>query len=107
MARMGVYMHHAIVVSGGNEQAMYRAAAKAAQCGCSVTSIVGNRFGLHTFCVAPDGSKEGWDASNAGNAAREKFIAWLRTRGTACTWVEVRFGPDCNALATAHHNDGL
>lgn len=34
--------------------------------------------GYATVFIAPDGSKEGWDASNDGNKAREDFFEWMR-----------------------------
>jgi len=53
--------------------------------------------GYCTFIVAPDGSKEGWDTSDEGDALRERFIARLSTDNyeddsSPWSWVEVGFG---------------
>jgi hypothetical protein len=53
--------------------------------------------GARSFCVFPDGSKEGWGESEKGDADRSRFIAWLDRRrygdgSTPYTWAEVEMG---------------
>lgn len=48
--------------------------------------------GYQTFMVAPDGSKEGWAASDEGDALRERIIARLKEDSGYWEWVEVGFG---------------
>lgn len=50
-----------------------------------------------TFALMPDGSKEGWDASDAGDDLRELFIARLtednyEDGSSPWAWVEVGYG---------------
>lgn len=50
--------------------------------------------GYETFFVAPDGSKEGWEDSNAGDEKREQFLDWVTAYGKFLEVVEVRYGGD-------------
>ena len=55
--------------------------------------------GIKSFFVAPDGSKEGWDAAEIGDAKRNEFIKWLETgrygsSDYAIYWAEVQYGKD-------------
>jgi hypothetical protein len=52
-----------------------------------------------SFLVAPDGSNEGWEHSDAGDAAREEFLTWLRDQAyedgsSPLKWVAVSYGED-------------
>ena len=49
--------------------------------------------GYHSFCVLPDGSKEGWDESDAKDEARAALIKYLRL-SARLEFVELRFGHD-------------
>lgn len=44
-----------------------------------------------SFLVAPDGSNDGWDMSNAFDNVRADFCAWLRNRALII-FVEVGYG---------------
>lgn len=100
---MGVMCHHAIVVTCGYgnhaQQAHDKAVEIFGQTGVSNLSaelVNGNQ----SFCVWPDGSKEGWSESADGDARRESFVSWLdRQRyedgSTPLKWVEVAFGEGC------------
>jgi hypothetical protein len=47
------------------------------------------------FFVAPDGSKEWWDTSDAGDRARERFVAWLESDDAPyLDWMEVQYGDE-------------
>lgn len=53
--------------------------------------------GLHTFFVAPDGSKEGWDDSDKGDRLRGRIVERLAVDdygdgSSPWSWVEVGFG---------------
>ena len=97
---MGYIAHHAIVVTGFDmaHTDLARQAAQEAFSYVHMEYLVGDLIGpavngYCSFVVAPDGSKEGWDESDAGDTARAAFVAWLRTEGMV-DWVEVRFGGD-------------
>jgi hypothetical protein len=65
--------------------------------------------GYRTFLVAPDGSKEGWSESDAGDRARAAFKTWLRAQAyedgsTALRWVEVMFADDEGLAAVCDHD---
>lgn len=52
--------------------------------------------GYHTYVMAPDGSKEGWDTSNLADEWRAKFIAVAKQcRFASVTHID-RFGGDDN-----------
>ena len=49
--------------------------------------------------VPPDGSKEGWRESEAGDSTRAAFVKWLRSRcyddgSSSYGWVEVQYADD-------------
>ncbi len=109
---MGYYRHHTIIVTSWltdsspsypGEGTSIETAHKVA-CGifdsAQVSPIVQSQMnGWWTFFVAPDGSKEGWDESDAGDAKRESFIEWLeRARysdgSSSLKWVEVQYGDE-------------
>lgn len=53
----------------------------------------------YSFTIFPDGSKEGWDVSDAGDEARGQLIAWMKTHrfsdgSSPFAWVEVQYGDD-------------
>lgn len=111
---MGYIRHHAIVVTGMHEWSIggdlpdiSEAREAAVRCGCRlVTEVVGPGVnGTSSFLAAPDGSKEGWDASDAGDEARSRFIAWLRERGRGCyySWAEVVLGSDDQEALVERH----
>lgn len=55
--------------------------------------------GYRTFLVAPDGSKEGWSASDEFDTRRDKFVEWMESKryedgSTSLTYVEVQFADD-------------
>lgn len=101
---MGYIRHHAIVVTGsrwtidvGPNHDIEDAHQAAVEAGCPVSPIVDGRTNSYaSFLVAPDGSKEGWDTSDEGDRARDRFIAWLRENGAGgyFSWAEVVLGSD-------------
>lgn len=94
---MGYFRQHAIIVSGstGDDAELNSARNMALSLGMTVTEIVESPVNFTaTFLVAPDGSKEGWDASNKGDAARKALIAHIRDEKLILDWVEVQYGDD-------------
>lgn len=112
---MGWMRHHAIVVTSWSSKALTRAHNRAAETFPSgtVTELSGsvaNSYG--SFLVAPDGSKEGWDDSEAGDDNRAAFIAWLieefrdKCDGSSIVdWVEVQFGDSGGNSRLIRHSD--
>ena len=109
---MGYMAHHAIVVTADTGQlAPLHALARrvfdetpAFVTECTPVAV----NGYSSFMVAPDGSKEGWDDSDAGDAARGEFVKALElARHYSVDWVEVRFGGDDGDTQTyvARHGD--
>jgi len=72
-----------------------------------VESPTNSRF---SFAVFPDGSKEGWEQSNVGDAQRANLIKWLdRQRyedgSSPFDWVEVQYGDDNKVTMVIAHSD--
>ena len=98
---MGYMVHHAIIVTGSDyKDAVTKAHAIAEGVfGESVTPIVASINGYRSFMVAPDGSKEGWDESAAGDLRRREFVDYLKKQrhgdlSSPLDWVVVQYGDD-------------
>ncbi len=91
---MGTIQHHAIVVTCWNDSIHGHRAVAAAIFGegqvSAVTEVTTNSYS--SFFVAPDGSKDGWEESNEGDARRAKFVAYLKSTQGSPYWVEVGYG---------------
>ena len=101
---MGHTLHHTIVVTSWSGPDLFRAARKARLMGCAVIGPSAPQMnGYRTFCIVPDGSKDGWGTSDAGDTRRNQFVDWLNAQrdedgGTCFDWFEASFGnPDENA----------
>jgi hypothetical protein len=95
---MGYIRHHAIVVTAWNEDDARDAHDEAHRIFGSTTGVVTSLCdpvmnGYISFAVLPDGSKEGWEESDDGDAARDRFIAWIESKYNYA-WAEVQFGDD-------------
>ena len=107
---MGYTVHHTISVTSWNPDHLREAHTFAVSVGASVSAIVDGAInGVATFVVAPDGSKEGWEASAAGDAQRQSIKAWLRSKtygdgSTALRWFEVEH-PEDGAPRVIDHQD--
>ena len=96
---MGYIRHHAIVVTGytGDVEGLH-AVAPGPKSGLGDPTLNGYR----TFCVFPDGSKEGWPESDVGDAARQRFISLLR-ECEGLEWAEVAYGHDDDGAEIERH----
>lgn len=97
---MGYTIHHTIAVTSSIDALLRKARDFAVSTGASVSEIVpGIINGSASFFVAPDGSKEGWEESAAGDASRERIKSWLRSKAyddgsTSLNWFEVEHPED-------------
>ena len=102
---MGYIRHHAIVVTGWRSDEVEEAHGEAVELGCACSPVVASRTnGYVSFCVFPDGSKEGWDESEQGNDRRNGLILWMRER-VDLDWVEVQYGDDERETKIVRHSD--
>ena len=93
---MGYINHHAIIATAWDVKCIKDAHAKAREIfGDTCTEVVVSPInGYATFFIAPDGSKEGWDDSNAGDNRRDHLHAWLKENEGFIDVVEVHYGGD-------------
>jgi hypothetical protein len=111
---MGYFIHHAIVVTGDGEEVVkaHGLAVAIFPYVSPISPVAIN--GEQSFFVPPDGSKEGWDESNAGDVRRDQFMTMVEIarekhiRGEEGFWVhfaEVQFGhdDDDNRLTRCSH----
>ena len=66
--------------------------------------------GVGSFFVAPDGSNEGWEESDVGDAQRAEFITYLRSEyyedgSSVVKWAEVQYGDDENEAKVVQSSD--
>lgn len=103
---MSYVFHHAIIVTSHCRQRIEDAFARAPMPKTTIAVSLVN--GDHTFMVGPDGSKEGWAASDRGDEARAEFKKWLRAQryetedgtyeGSPYQWVEIVYGSDRRSM---------
>src|SRR5947208_3455939 len=97
---MGHIRHHMIVVTSFSDTELRSAKERADALFPAVTDIVESPLnGFRSFFIAPDGSKEGWEDSDAGDQQRSEFVDYLRTfayedGSSSLTWAEVQYGDD-------------
>lgn len=96
---MGYIRHDAIVVTSWDEKYLLPAIAKAVELGLPCSEIVESPVNSYcSFLIAPDGSKEGWDESAKGDAAREAWKAWANAAytndGLYCQWAHISYAGD-------------
>lgn len=98
---MSYTTHHAIIVTGMGKP-IHEAHAKALDIGCTCTPLVKSQVnGWLTFTIVPDGSKEEWAHSEAGDIMREEFKTWAKSQiyddgDSPFSWVEVQYGDEAN-----------
>lgn len=106
---MGYIKHDAIILTAWDEERMAKIHAKAQETGLPVSEIVKSPVnGYRSFFIAPDGSKEGWDASDEGDRRRETFKHWLRANPELyCEWVQVSYSSDSNKALIADESNKM
>ena len=109
---MGYMRDHAIVVVCSYGDHLAKAHAEASRIfdaateagGIAPSAITPEAVnGSQAFFIPPDGSKEGWPESDAGDDRRAKFIAYLNSTkyedgSSPLKWVEMRVSDDDNQL---------
>lgn len=101
---MGYIRDEAIIVTG-TPAACEEAVVEAVRLGLHVTSIRAHNInGRSSFLIVPDGSKEGWEDSDKGDAARAMWIEWERANHMRLwlRWVHVGYSEegDCDIEAS-------
>lgn len=99
---MGYSIHHSIVVVSWQVDAIAEAHKEAVRIlGATASEVVRSPMNsVFSFFVGPDGSKEGWPESDAGDTKRDEFIAWLKGcygRGLYLGWTEIAMPEDAPA----------
>lgn len=111
--RMGYMCHHAVLVTSWDRKLTELARNKAIELAPEgepwspnvdfkdlVSPIVGSVVnGYSSFFIAPDGSKEGWETSDQGDAWRAAFTKWCDGQryddnSSSLTWALVQFGDE-------------
>jgi hypothetical protein len=91
---MGHFHHHTIVVTAYRMSELDHLREDCIRLGAICTEVVSSkRNDFYHFMIAPDGSKEGWKASNEGDERREE-IKWLLRGNTWVSWFEAGYGSD-------------
>ena len=114
---MGYMRHNAIIVTAPLSEKMIEAHSIVRDIAdkhgrfCDVTSLTQETTnGYVSFLVAPDGSKEGWEASDSGDRTRDDVIEYLNSLrhgdgSTSFKFVEVQFGDDNKETKVLRHSD--
>lgn len=106
---MGYIKHNAIVVTSWKPEMVEQARAKAEELGMVVSAVAKSRVnGYSSILVAPDGSKEGWEGSAAGDSQRAALRAWLNSHkyedgSSSIEWCEVAYGSDDQSAEIVTH----
>lgn len=96
---MGTIRHDAIIVTTWNEDHLKQARTCAINLDLPVTEPVESFVnGYWSFLIAPDGSKEEWDASKKADKARAGWIEWARSSKLYLDWIHVSYGGDYKDL---------
>jgi len=109
---MGYIRHHAIVVTTWERKLLQAAHEKASEIFEWVSPISeGGINGYASFFIPPDGSKEGWGESFAGDERRQTFMNWCDQQAyddgsSSLDFVEVYYGDDYNMVGVSRANAG-
>ena len=112
--------HHAIIVTSNDKESLglvrnevlrlYKSNMEAKNSSQLVGPIIDSLINKFcSFLIAPDGSKEGYDASEDGNRIRKKIVEFLNSIAEAdgsntIKFVEVEFGNDERTARVVNHN---
>jgi hypothetical protein len=61
--------------------------------------------GYISFCVFPDGSKEGWERSDEADGAMDFLVKYIKEKYEFMQWVEVVFGDEHGSPRITRSND--
>jgi hypothetical protein len=94
---MGTINHHAVIATTWDEELFQLTKLACHNLTGTFTFGPPTINGYQTVILVPDGSKEGWADSDAGDTARAKFIEHLQTSdyddgSSPWEWIEVSFG---------------
>lgn len=105
---MGYMRHDAIVATSSIAEHLQAAHTKAKELGLPVSEIVeGHTNNENSFLIAPDGSKERWPESDAGDEQREAWKSWMRSQEEMWVdWAHVNFGGDDDQLSSLRDHSG-
>ena len=99
---MGHTVHNAIIVTSYDDKTIEQAAQEAVELRMQIIGpSEATLNGYRSLMVCPDGSKEGWEPSELGDAQRERFREWLSGRAYV-EWVEVEYGIDPHGARVVH-----
>ena len=106
---MGYIRHNAIILTTWDDKTAEAVAAKCTSLALAFTGPHESAVnGYRTVVVLPDGSKEGWEQSDAGDLRRGELRRWTKTLryeddSSPLAWVEVAYGSDDReAVVEAH-----
>jgi hypothetical protein len=97
---MGYMRHHAIIVTSFQDDILLKAHNQAERMFGKISEIlVSDVNGYSTFFIPPDGSKEGWPESDAGDKSRSAFMDWCDAQAyedgsNSIVAVELRYGDE-------------
>lgn len=118
---MGTIQHHAIIITHYSREGISKFRDKALAIASEtwgeggwarlISPILPSPYnGYYTFFVAPDGSKEGWGPSEAGNEMRHSILRAARRAGmlevVEVTYGEIGLGVETHDLRAFAHEDG-
>jgi len=90
--------HDAIVVTYWDESQLKLAHQKAIELGLPVSDLVASSYnGHHSFLIAPDGSKDGWEPSDRFEAIRADWKDWVIHQLPHLQWVHVSYDEEYSA----------
>lgn len=97
---MGTQIHHAIIITSFNKVLVE-------ECAGAANYVFGFKPEIqqaqvndyYSIFIGPDGSKEGWEDSDAGDKRRQEFKEWLDKKkyedgSSSLEWVELAYGND-------------
>lgn len=106
---MGYIRHHAILVTSWDDEKIEAAHRRASEIFRAVSPILSSQINaFRSFFIPPDGSKEGWAESDAGDSLRDAMIDWLNDQAygdgsTVFDWAEIQYGDDSHENKVLRH----
>jgi hypothetical protein len=108
--KMGYIKHHGIAVTSYGKD-ICKAHKKAKKIfGDRTSEILNSEMNNYqSFFIAPDGSKEGWEESNAGDNQRKSFVKWVNKQAfkdgsNSISFCEFFYGEDNGDSQVENHN---